>query len=138
MAISLPRRKKVLLMIRLSPMAESSLYKIAHCNQSVLRRVGQRCDFSRLGTPASHRVEPVAYRCTARASGFNIHRAQGGPGAGNSASGFWSGPDSPHLTHLRRHRSARAMSVGGISRLGVLAVRVGYGVIAVRTTCPAR
>jgi Integrase core domain len=39
-------------MIRLSPMAESRLYKIAHCNQSVLRRVGQRRDFSRLGTPA--------------------------------------------------------------------------------------
>jgi hypothetical protein len=27
-----------------------------------------------------------------RVSGFNIHRAQGGPGAGNSASGFCLAP----------------------------------------------
>ena len=58
----------MLLVIRLSPMAELRLYKIAHCNQSVLRRVGQWRDFSGLGTPASHRVEPVVFRCTAGAS----------------------------------------------------------------------
>jgi hypothetical protein len=30
-----------------------------------------------------------------RASGFNVHRAQGGPGVGNSASGFMVGPPLP-------------------------------------------
>jgi hypothetical protein len=45
MAIFPPPEEKVLLVIRLSPMAVSRLYKIAHCNQSV--------------PPAQHREPPI-------------------------------------------------------------------------------
>jgi hypothetical protein len=48
MTIFPPPQEKVLPVIRLSPMGESRLYKIAHCNQSVSS-----------GAPARRREPPI-------------------------------------------------------------------------------
>ena len=80
-------------------MAESRLYKIAHCNQSVLRRVGQRRDFSRepgtLVLVLPEPLEPIGCqrgvphgctRCCGEACGCGQGREAGSvPGTGNHA-----------------------------------------------------